>query len=252
MALITDANAVEIPELLPYENGLLETADKERVEIATKIQLATEEVRARIGTELGRTAMDALSATGYSPHNVVVTDALRRWLHCHALHLFYLECYGLQLNERYKEKQQHYARRASAAGDAYLEPGIGVVMQPLARPTGIAVEELPGSLEEGHYYVAGAWQGATGKQSALSAFTTFSSGGEQTMRVSLHGAPAHAIGWNVYVGATAENAVRQNTLPIAIGQSWVMSEPWDSTGAAWGNAQTPDVYLQPRRIFPRG
>jgi hypothetical protein len=248
MALITDADIIEIPELLAYENSLLETADKERVDIATKIRLAVDEVRARIGATLRGT-----SATGgYTLHHVVVTDALRWWLHCHALHLFFLECYGNQLNERYQRKEREYAQRAKTAQEACLEPGVPITQRPLPKPKGLKVEATSGALAAGYYYVAAAWQGMTGEQSALSAMTTFASEGAVTMRVSVEEAPTHSTGWNVYVGTTAENAARQNAVPIAPGQAWVMTGGWNHAGVPWSGGQEADVYLQPEQIFPRG
>lgn len=248
MALITDADIIEIPELLFYENNLLETADKERVDLATKVRLAVDEVRARIGA-----ALRGVDGRGeYSLHHVVVTDTLRWWLHCHALHLFYLECYGNQLNERYKQKEQEYAQRGRRAREAYFESGVSVTRRPLSQPNELMLEAVPGSLAAGQYYVAVAWQGSLGEQSALSAMTTFVGDGTTTMRLTIHGTPTYAVGWNVYVGTTAENIVRQNVTPIPTEQTWVMSDGWNGTGAPWSGGQDPDNHLQPERISPRG
>ncbi len=252
MALITDADIVEIPELLLYENSLLEIAEKERVEIAAKVRLAIEEVRTKIGATLRRTGSDGLGFQRYSIRNVVVTDALRWWLHCHALHLFYLECYGHQLNERFKRKEEEYARRSAKAQEAYLESGVSVSARPLPRPASVVVDEVAGALSQGHYYVAAAWQGSNGEESGLSPMLTFASDGAGTMRVSPQGSATHAVGWNVYVGTTADNVVRQNTNPIAIAQPWVMGATWNGTGEPWVGGQTAEIYIQPDRISPRG
>lgn len=254
MALITDSGLIEIRDLLPYENDLLETADKERVDIGTKIQLAADEVRTELEIELERAGMEDTGAgsAGFRLGNVVLTDALRWWLHCHTLHLFYLECYGHQLNERFKAKQLHYAGRAQRAKDTYLERGVGVVSQPLPRPAIPSITSVPGSLPEGNYYVAVAWVNSSGRQSALSSLTTFTAAGATTMAVNPGAAPLHATGWHIFIGTTAENLARQTASPILPGQIWVMTQPWNGEGPTWGNPQTPDQYLQAQRVFLRG
>ncbi len=254
MALITDSGLIEIRDLLPYENDLLETADKERVDIETKIHLAADEVRAHLESEINRAGNDTTGTgvNGYGLGNVVLTDSLRWWLHCHALHLFYLEAYGHQLNERFKAKQAHYAKRAANARQTYLERGVGVVSQPLPRPAIPTVGEVAGVLPAGNYYVAIAWVSSGGRQSALSALTTFSTNGSSTMTVSVSGVPVTAAGWHIYVGESAESLTRQTVLPIAPGQIWVMTQPWNPAGEPWGGTQVPDVYLQPQRVFLRG
>lgn len=254
MALITDSGLIEIRDLLPYENDLLEIADKERVEIDTKIALAAHEVRAQLEIELDRAGMEdtAASTAGFRLGNVVLTDALRWWLHCHALHLFYLECYGHQLNERFKAKQLHYAGRAQQAKETYLERGVGVVSQPLPRPGVAQTSAVPGSLASGTYYVAVAWVNSSGRLSALSPLTTFTAEAASTMAITPGTAPPYGAGWHVFVGTTAENLARQTTAPVLPGQVWVMTQPWNSSGAAWNNGQIPDLYLQAQRVFLRG
>lgn len=254
MALITDSGLAGISTLLPYENDLLETADKERVEIQTKIEVATAEVRAQLEVELDRAGVGATSAnaTGYGMANVVVTDALHWWLHCHVLYLFYVECYGHQLNERFKAKKLHYADRAALAKETYLERGVGVAANPLPRPAVPTIFETPGSLAEGNYYVAVAWLGSNGRMSMLSPMTTFSTDGQHTVEISAGAVPSHAVGWHVFVGSNAENLVQQNIVPVGTGQTWVMTQPWDASGSKWGPGQVPDVYLQPQRVFLRG
>lgn len=254
MALITDSGLIEIRELLPYENDLLETADKERVDIETKTQLAVDEVRRQLEIEIDRASTDStgMGATGFGLRNVVVTDGLRWWLQCHALHLFYLECFGHQMNERFKAKQLHYAGRAQKARDTYLERGVGVVSQPLPRAGVPVITQAAGAQEPGNYYVATAWVSAGGKQSAMSPMTTFTATGANTMVVAAGSAPEPATGWHAYVGRSAESLARQSTLPVAPGQLWVMSQPWNAAGSPWGNGQAPELFLQPQRVFLRG
>ncbi|MCW5963462.1 MAG: hypothetical protein KIT83_05440 [Bryobacterales bacterium] len=254
MALITDAGLIEIRDLLPYENDLLETADKERVDIETKTRLAVDEVRRELENELGRASIDSTGtgATGFGLRNVVVTDGLRWWLQCHALHLFYLECFGHQMNERFKAKQVHYAHRSTKAKATYLERGVAIVTQPLPRAGVPMITEAAGAQEPGNYYVATAWVSASDKQSALSPMTTFAAIGTNTMMVAAGSAPQSAAGWHVYVGRSAESLVRQTALPVAPGQIWVMTQPWNAAGSPWGNEQVPELYLQPQRVFLRG
>jgi hypothetical protein len=254
MSLITDDGLIEIPALLLYENSLLEIADKERVEIDAKARLAVKEVRTELEIELDRAGMEdtSASASGFGLGNVVVTRALLRWLHSRALYLFFLESYGHQLNERFLRKVENYQMRMAEAKDTYLERGVGVVGSPLSRPGIPVTAGIEGELAAGNYYVAVAWVGAGGVQSALSPMTVFASDGAVTLTVSLANASASAQGWNVYVGTTHENAVQQNSAVIGPGQTWVMTQPWNPQGSPWGNGQQPTQYLQPQRVFLRG
>lgn len=252
MALIVDADIVDIPSLLLYENGLLETADKERVDIAAKVQLATEEVRTRIGSELRRYQNGSVSTGGYTLQHVLVTEPLEQWLRCHTLHLFYLECFGNQLNERYKSKQADYRRRVSEASELYLSRGVAVVSQPLPRPLAPDALSSAGSIPEGTYYVAITWQGYGQRESAPSKTTTFHSNGSQGLQIQAENGPPTAVGWNVYVGASAETMARQNVMPLAIGLNWVLVNAPGTNGQQWQVDHEPDFYLQPQNLFLRG
>src|SRR5690606_16178066 len=95
MALLTDRDLITVRDLVAWENDLLETADRERVEIETKIDLGTAEVRTETETEVEkilRSSMGSVASIA-SIRNVVATPSLLRWVHSRILALFYFECF---------------------------------------------------------------------------------------------------------------------------------------------------------------
>ncbi|MCC6261971.1 MAG: hypothetical protein IT169_00215 [Bryobacterales bacterium] len=257
MALLTDRDWITVRDLLAWENDLLETADRERVDLETKMELGADEVRTETETEV-----DAILRSGAeggsgntgaiaSIANVVATPGLLRWAHARTLALFYFECWGRQLNDRFRRKFEHYREQAEAAKQDYLQRGIGVVDLPLPRPAALSGSPGSGALPAGSYYFAGAWTNTRGQQSSLGALATAVLENAAGLVLEAPSAPVSASGWNVYLGNTPDQLYRQNTAPIALGSAWPQATALDLS-APFLTGQMPDRYLRPQRIFHRG
>lgn len=252
MALLTDRDLISVRDLVAAENDLLETADRERVEIETKIELGIAEIRTETEAEIDKISRDGAGGIGvFTTGNVVATPGLLRWAHARILMLFYFECYGRQLNERYRVKFEHYRAEREAAKRGYLERGIGVVNTPLPKPSEALVSVGPGTLPAGSYYFAVVWISASGARSGLGTVGVRVADTPSILTVNAPEAPTAASGWDVYLGDSPEQLYRQNEAPLAPGDSWVQSEPLQMSRPFRGS-QIPDRYLKPQRIFQRG
>lgn len=253
MALLTDRDLITVRDLLSWENDLLETADRERVELETKIELGTAEIRAETETEVDKILRSGTGggAAIASIGNVVATPSLLRWAHARTLALFYFECYGRQLNDRFRTKFEHYRSQAEAAKRDYLQRGVGVADLPLPKPAALSAAPGPGSLAAGTYYFAGAWTNARGQQSGQGTLATAVLEAAAGLILEAPGAPGTASGWNAFLGNTPDRLYRQNSAPIALGSAWTQTGALDLS-APFLAGQVPDRYLRPQRIFHRG
>jgi hypothetical protein len=253
MALLTDHELITTRDLLDHENDLLETADRERVEIETKISLALDEISTETETELEKVFNSGTPGSGatITLRNVVATPALLRWLKARALSLFYFACFGNQLNERYKTKFEYYRKGSDAAKTDYLQRGIGISDSPLPKPGALVSEVGPGTVPAGAYYFAATWVNARGQESAVGTAGSVLLSAARGILLRTPTAPQGATGWNVYLGRSGDELYRQNSAPLAI------ADAWNHPGAIAeevppGNGQEPDRYLQVQRIFQRG
>lgn len=252
MALLTDTDLITVRDLATAENDLLETADRERVEIETKIELGIADVRTEMETELGKISQSGAGGSALaSAGNVVATPGLLRWARARILTLFYFECFGRQLNERFRVKFEHYQKQEEAAKRGYLERGIGVVSAPLPRPRAASLSLTPGAFPPGGCYFAVTWVNARGEQSALGTIGARVIETASLLTLEAPEAPGAANGWNAYLGNSPDQLYRQNPVPLALGASWPQNGP---LGMEWPSdaGQTPDRYLRPERIFQRG
>lgn len=253
MALLTDQELITTRDLLKHENDLLETADRERVEIETKISLAIDEISTETETELEKVLNSGTPGSGaaVSVRNVVATPPLLRWLKSRALSLFYFACYGNQLNERFKTKFEHYRKASEATKADYLQRGIGISDSPLAKPGALESEVGSGTVPPGAYYFAATWVNSRGQESALGTAGSVLLSAASGILLRPAPAPETATGWNLYMGRSADELYRQNAAPLAI------ADAWNHPGAIAeevppGSGQPPDRHLQVQRIFQRG
>lgn len=254
MALLTDSNLVTMESLLPYESDLLETSDRERVELDTKIALAVSEVRTETEAEFYRLIRNGGETEFTAPAigSVVATPSLLRWLCSRCLEHFYFECYGHQLNPRFKEKYEHYQERAAAEKEAFLQRGIGVVRAPLARPAATTVIPAAGAIPAGTVYLAHTWVNDAGQESAPGEIKAYAASGTEGIEAQHGTAPAGASGWNVYMGYSTDSLRRQNSTVLSLGGMWLQNAAPQTSSPGPGDGQLPDRFLQPRRIFLRG
>lgn len=254
MALLTDRDVVDVRDLLSYENDLLETADRERVELDTKIELAAAEIRTETEIEVDRILRVGLhgGSSNTRVESIVATPSLVRWIQQRCLALFFFECFGHQRNERFREKFEHYQKQAETAKLQFLQRGIGVVDLPLPRASAPSIESTGGALPAGNYYFAVTWTNTRGQESDLGTPGSTVAEGGTGIRVSHPAAPAAANGWNVYAGRTPDLLYRQNTTAMALEDSWLVAAPISESLPFTGSGQVPDRYLQPQQIFLRG
>jgi hypothetical protein len=243
MALFSDGPICGIEDLAAHDSQLLDVAGTEGIDVGRKLALAQEEVGLELQTLLS--GIGDLRLDG-----VVVTPALRQWHAFHTLEIVYRDACNSQLNDRYARKQQGFREMARWAREKLREAGVGIAATPLPRAETPMVEAVAGSLGPGTYYVTSCWVNRAGEAgaSAIPAVATIGTGG---MRVRMHGGPANATGWNVYVGTTPETMARQNAATIAKDRDWVQPGAI-APGAAPGTGQQP-TYMQPLpRILQRG
>jgi len=253
MALLTDRDLITVRDLVAWENDLLETADRERVEIETKIDLGTAEVRTETETEVEkilRSSMGSVASIA-SIRNVVATPSLLRWVHSRILALFYFECFGHQMNDRFRTKFEHYRKQAEAAKQDFLQRGIGVADLPLPQPMAVSAVQDSGTLPAGAYYFAASWENARGQQSSLGMLATAVLEAPAGLILEAPGAPEFASSWNVFLGNTPDLLYRQNTDPIPLAAAWTQTGALAMT-SPFLSSQMPDRYLKPQRIFQRG
>jgi hypothetical protein len=60
------------------------------------------------------------------------------------------------------------------------------------------------------------------------------------------------VGFNVYMGLTAEAITLQNSSPIAVGSSFTLPDSGLISGVAPGNGQAADIYIVGGPMLRRG
>jgi len=89
-----------------------------------------------------------------------------------------------------------------------------------AATNGALAQVSSGSLSGATYYVRSAWVTESG-ETATSVETSLAVSANHVLQVSApSGAPAGAIGWNVYVSTSTATETRQNGSPIPLGNTW--------------------------------
>lgn len=251
MPLLNDGPISQIEDLRSYESSVLETASVESVTLSPKFELA----QRQIATEVLRFLISQLepgeTVTPALLDRVVVTDPLLRWHSLHTLELFFRDVHHNQINDRYQAKWQAYEKEARAAQRLLMEVGIGLVSQPLYRPKPPVVTAQDGLITP-PVLIRASWQRGSA-ESAASDAVLFDPGASATgPSVMLSGPPAGATGWNVYVGLPDSAIARQNAVPLAIDEAWVMPPAGLVDGPGISMGQTPERWIRQRRTFLRG
>jgi hypothetical protein len=71
-------------------------------------------------------------------------------------------------------------------------------------------------------------------------------------RITVQDAAENITGWNVYLGTSAEQTLRQNGQPLAVDEAWVHAGGELADGALAAAGQAPEFYLRKRQIVKRG
>ena len=255
MALFTDGPPASIEDLSAQDSQLLNVANVEGIDVTQKLCLAHEELGMELYALLNRMSyVDPLFwlAPKSNLDTVAVTTPVKLWHAFRALEMVYADAYNNQLNDRYAGKRDQFHERARRAYEKLVQNGLGIVELPVAKAATPTVTAAAGAIPDGTYYVTMTWVnrcGAEGSSAAPALMTTTGS----TMAVSPAGAaPQNATGWNVYVGATPDSMVLQNTSVVAAGETWIQPNDLVTVGRNPGCGQKPS-YLQPiPRVIERG
>lgn len=249
MALLVDGNPSQITDLANYESSIVEVAATEGIDLTAKLTVAALEA----SLELQRFLVRQLGGQSFTLGNVAVTDGLKQWHTLLALAATYRDAHFQQLNDRHKQKWKEYERLAKAAGQMLLETGVGLVFNPLAKPVQPLVSQMAGNQPARTYYVRVAWLDATGAESTPSETTAMTTMEGTALTVRAIGAPASAVGWNVYAGLRDDLVSKQNNGQLTLGSTWTLpSAGLLTSGAVPGNGQNADYYLRHVPVLQRG
>ncbi len=254
MALFVDGPACTIDDLSDQDTGLLDVVQTNNINVSTKLRLAVEEIRTDLQLWLNRPrpTLEILWGAILRIEQIVITPPLKRWETMHALALVYRDAYFSQLVNRYQEKWQEYARLARDASESFIASGLGLVNDPLIQAAPPALSATPGPQHGGTFYASVAWVNSTNQVGASSYASSITLADGNLMTVAVTGAPANAVGFNVYAGASLTAMFQQNTVPVPVGAIFLYVPGQPAQGPLPGTGQTPD-YMRPlARTILRG
>lgn len=254
MALLTDGPVAEIADLQAYDSSILDTARNEGIGLDKKIEVAQRKLELELSVFLLRMGGEGLmSLNGQAElRKVVVTAGLERWHVLETLAAVYCDAYNSQLNDRYLGRWKEYARLAEQTAEMVREVGVGVVRDPLPRPSAPVVTASGAPGADITYAIQFAWRSASGASSAASPVAHYSVLDGAQPVVSVADAPANASGWDVYVSIAGDPPLKQNLGAIPVGSSWTMPGTGLVAGLPAASGQTPDYYVRRSRVLPRG
>jgi hypothetical protein len=255
--LLTDGCPNTTEDLRVYESAILDVSNEETINLDTKLKLATEEVSEIVlNILMGHTSITLGSdmtrrALGVS--DVVVTRQLKRWHALYTVAIFYRDAYNNQLNDRYLAKWNEYTLLARGAQDLTTQYGIGLVTTPVPQAGTPVLSVAPGLLPATIYYVQITWVSGTGVEGNPSRATAYETSLASVLTVT-NGMPVPAVvtGFNVYLGLTDCTTTLQNSMPIAIGQTFTQASTGLVAGTAVGTGQLPDMYVTGGSVLRRG
>lgn len=245
MALFTDGSISTVPELTAHDSGLLGVAVTEGIDVAVKLGLAQDELGVELLAMLPQTA---------GLEGVVVTAPLRLWHVFHSLELVYRDAYNNQLNDRYKGKWQQYRELAQWAAGKLMETGLGITADPVPRAEAPTLGLAGGGsgTAETTLYASIAWVNAKGEEGAAGPWDVMVVPASNALVVGAVRPPAIAVGWNLYVGTSADALSRQNTAPLEVSAVWTQTGPVTEGGPQPGSGQPPSYLRAMPRTFQRG
>ena len=254
MALFTDGPINGTKELQDYENGILDVASSENIDLTGKVTLAQKEIANELMLLLiGIPRRDFRSANRrvVGLMDVVVTEPLIQW-HAHkTLALVYRDAYNNQLNDRYRGKWTEYEELARSSSQTYLQIGVGLVADPISKALTPMLSTVAGAAAAASYYVAVTWLNGARQEGCPSDVAQISTVGGQQLVVTPTRPPTNATAWNVYVGDAPDTVTLQNQDPISIGTSWTMTGALRQ-GTPGGRGQLPERFLVNDRLIQRG
>jgi hypothetical protein len=259
MALLTDYGILGLDQLELYESSITNVTTTHGIDVDSKVQLSIASVSDQILLRLlkaGLSDPQHLYRRVLGMTTVVVTTPLDRWLCMDVLASIFAEAYNVQLNDRFKGKWVQYLGQSDVAQQLTWQYGVGIVYDPLPKPSIPLVSVLSGPLPTQEIVVSVAWVDTNGNEGALSDANGLilpdgSAISVGTVEGSMN-APSSAAGWNAYVGQAGLDLTRQNNAPIPIGASWTMPDSGVLQGPMPQDGQVPDYYVIDPRRMPRG
>ena len=248
MALFVDGNPSQITDLANYESSIVEVAATEGIDLSAKLTIASLEV----GLELQRFLTQELGGRQFTLSNVALTDGVKQWHTLLALAATYRDAHFQQLNDRHKQKWKEYEKLAKAAGQMVRDTGIGLVFYPLPRPVQPLLGQLAGTQPARTYYVRVSWVDTNGAESSASEAAAITTQEGTALTVRAIGAPAAAVGWNLFVGLLDDQTKKQNNAPLALGATWTLPSTGLTDGGEPGSGQTAEHYLRHVPVLQRG
>lgn len=255
MALFTDGPISSARDLQEYDASVLTDANAEGIDVAAKGNLAQHD----LGNELTLFLLRRVPVRGYQTNirrarslaDVVVTDALRQWHIYRTIAMVYQDAYNNQLNDRYQGKWKEYEQLSKGSSHTYLQLGVGVVADPIPKPMIPSLSTVPGLANAATLYAAVTWVGASGQEGAPSDLAQLTTSMDEYLTVTLAASARNAVGWNVYVGDAPSTVTRQNSNPLGIGASWIMTGGLVA-GAPLTNGQQPEWFIVDHHVIERG
>jgi hypothetical protein len=259
MALFTDTAVITINDLLRFESSLVQVVSAHHINVDTKIGLALGAISDKLMLSLlniGASDPQWLRRRTLGLSTVVVTPELQRWICLESLSRIFAEAYNSQLNTRYQGKWKEYQQEATNAANLFSIAGIGIVYSPLPRPAIPLISVQSGNLPAQGVFVQTCWVDAAGNESALSlenaTVLTTNSDIAVAMAEGALGAPAAAVGWNIYGGGQSNTVTKQNIQALAIGSTWELPASGFQIGPTGTGGQSPMFYIALSKQIRRG
>jgi hypothetical protein len=254
MALFVDGPATTIDDLTDQDSGLLEVAQQNGVNLATKLRLAVDEIR----TDLELWLMKPRPTIGeiWSPtlkiDQIVVTPELKRWETMYTLALVYRDVYFTQVVDRFQAKWQGYLELASVVRESFLAIGLPAVNDPIHRAATPVLVSIAGTGASGTFYASVAWVNAANQLGAASEISSMAVPDGNVMVVAAVNPPANATGFVVYAGAALNALVLQSSTALPVTSTYEYIPGQITSGPAPGHGQKPDLFRPVSRMIPRG
>jgi hypothetical protein len=258
MGLFIDGPAITIDDLIAEDSGLLATAQTVGINVTAKLGLAMSEVQSELETLLLRLQTTTTGSVGLIQPpgigQVVVTPDLARWEKMQALMMVYRDAAYTQLIDRYKSKWDMFTALNQAARNQFIANGMGLVNSPVpqaAIPI-LGTESVTSTQAGGTFYACVTWVNAAGQEGSPSAAASIVVPANNLMTVMATGAPANAVGFNVYVGTVLAMMTLQNDVVLPEGSTFTYIPGVSSSSQLPGTGQVPDYVKALPATIQRG
>jgi hypothetical protein len=254
MALLVDGNISNLGDLFAYDSGAAEAARNEGADLSHKLKVAEQEINLELTAFLLRHREKVPQMPSGEPNlaSIVVTQGLRQWHTLKSLSLLYGDAYNSQLNDRYLGKHQHFEKEAKRAAEKYFETGVGITYDPIPRARQPEVVVVSSGLPAATYAVSVAWRNAKGERGEPSPPMVYRTGDGEGFQVRGLDPPEGVDSYDVFVGDSDRETMRQNASPVPVGDWWTFPGGGLIGGEVATNGQEPSYFIRHGRILRRG